>query len=190
MVLGHGGQLVRLVEDDEVVGGPAGIPQRTERLPAGQGVQRHDDEVASGSPERIAGPRIRPGDDAELQAEQGAKLPLPVPHEAGGRDHEHPPDAPAREHLAHVEAGHDGLAGPGVVGQQEAQRVLPEHALVDRDALVGEGVDARRLAGEGGVELMPVGEPQGFRDGGKRGRISGEVERGRGGWSGQRIFIR
>ena len=123
-----------------------------------------------------------------MQAEQGAELPLPVPDEAGGRDHEHPPDAPAREHLAHVEAGHDGLAGSGVVGQEEAQRILPEHALVNCDALVGKGVDARRLAGEGGIELVPVGEPQGFRDGGKRGRVSGEVERGWGGWGRQGII--
>ena len=54
--------------------------------------------------------------------------------------------------------------------------------------MTGKGVDTRRLAGEGGIELVPVGEPQGLRDGGKRDRISGEVERGRDGWSGQCIF--
>ncbi len=37
-----------------------------------------------------------------------------------------------------------GLAGHCVVGEQEAERVLPEHALVDRDALVRQRVDDAR----------------------------------------------
>ena len=37
------------------------------------------------------------------------------------------------------------------------------------------------MRAEGRVELMPVGEVQGFRYGGERRRISSEVERERGG---------
>ncbi len=46
------------------------------------------------------------------------------------------------------------VAGAGVVRQQEPQRVLRQHVFVHGDALVGQRVDARDFAREGGVELM------------------------------------
>ena len=177
--LGGGAQLVRLVEDREIVGRHARIAQRFEHPLTDHGVDRHDHEVARRSPKRVAGPSVRSGDDAELQAEQGAKLPLPIADQTGWRDDKHPPESPARQHLAHIEAGHDGLARSRVVRQQEAEGVLSQHSLVDRNALVGERIDARGLACEGGVELVPVGEAQGLRSRGDSFRIPGEVERRR-----------
>ena len=184
LLLDHA-QLVGLVEDDEVVGGYAGLPHRVERPLAGQGVERHDDEVALGSAERVlrrrairalAG-RARAGRDTEPQPEQRTQLALPVADEPGRRHDEHAADSAAGQHLADVEAGHDRLAGSGVVGQQEAQRLLREHPLVDRDALVRQGVDARDLGGEGRIELVTVGQAHGLGHRRYGVRVAREVER-------------
>ena len=121
-------------------------------------------------------PCIRSRHDAALQPEEGAQLALPVADETGRRDDQHPADAAAEQHLPHVEAGHDGLAGAGVVGEQEAQRVLLQHPFVDRDALVGERIDPGGLACEGGVELVPVGQPMRLRHEQDGRRVPGEVE--------------
>ena len=59
--LGGGAQLVRLVEDREIVGRHVRIAQRVEHPLAGQGVDRHDHEVACGSHQRIAHPHVRSG---------------------------------------------------------------------------------------------------------------------------------
>ena len=125
---------------------------------------------------RVAGAGVGAGDDAEPEPEECAQLPLPVADETGGRHDDHPSDPPPRQHLAHDEAGHDRLAGPRVVGEQEAQRVLREHALVDRDALVRQRVDAGGLAGERRVALMTVGQMQGLGDGQDGIGAAGEVE--------------
>ena len=164
-------ELVRLVEDDEVVGRDVGLPQRVEGSLAGEGVEGHDHQVALRSAEGVGrrrGPRrvsgyVLAGHDAKPQAEQRAQLAFPVAHEPSGRHDENAANSAARQHLADVEAGHDRLAGPGVVCQQEAQGLLGDHPLVDRDALVGQGGYARDLRGEGRIELVSVRQAHGFR---------------------------
>ena len=181
VVNGGGGQLVRFVEHHQVVGRRVGTLQPGEGGRVRQGVQGDDDPVTGAGLEGVTGPGVLPGDDAKAQPEQRAQLAFPVAHQAGRRHHQHATDAAAGEHLAHGQAGHDGFAGAGVVGQQEAQRVLQQHVFVHRDALVGERIDAGDLAGEGGVEL--VAERQAVRLGhGEDGaRIACEVQRrGRG----------
>ena len=70
------------------------------------------------------------------EPKQRAHLPLPVADQTRGRDDDHAADESPGQHLADVEPRHDGLAGPGVVGQQEAQGRLPQHVLVHSDALM------------------------------------------------------
>ena len=130
-----------------------------------QSVDADDDEVALRAEEGVSDARLGAADDAEGQAKEGAHLPFPVADQAGRGHDEHAPQEPAGQHLARVQAGHDGLAGAGVVGQQEAQRGLREHPLVHGDALMRERVDQRCLGGEGGVEEMPAGEAMGLGDG-------------------------
>ena len=175
--LPRGGQLVGLVEDRQIVGGHRGAPQPLEHGVAGQRVQRHDDQIAIRFRERVAGTRRAAGDDPESKPEQRPQLPLPVADQTGGRHDDHPLDPSPRQHLAHDEPGNDRLAGPRVVGQQEAERILTEHSLVDRDALVRQWIDARGLAGERRVALMAVGQMQRFGDGPDGIGAAGEVER-------------
>ena len=118
--------------------------------------------------------------------EQGAQFPLPIAHQAGRRHDEHPPDAAAAQHLPHRQAGHDGLAGAGVIGQQEADGVLGQNVLVNGDALVRQRVDAGDLAGEGGVELVAEGQSMGLRRRQNRFGVAGEIQSGRRGWQHRR----
>ena len=173
-------QLVRLVEDRNVVRRHPRVPKRLEHPLAHQCVDRHDHEVARRAQERIGRASVGSGEDAKLQAEQGTELPLPVADESRRRDDEDPTDASAQQHFANVEPGHDGLPGPCVVRQQETQRVLIQHSLVDGDSLMGKRMDAGRLACECGIELVSVGETQSFRYRGDGFRAAREVERRRG----------
>ena len=54
--------------------------------------------------------------------------------------------------LLHQQAGHDRLAGAGVVGQQEAQRLARQHRLVDRRDLVRQRLDVGGVDGQQRVE--------------------------------------
>ena len=71
--------------------------------------------------------------------------------------------------LADVEAGHDGLAGTGVVGQDEPQRLAGEHRLVDGGDLVGQRLHVRGVDRHHRVEQEREVDPLG---------LAGELERG------------
>ena len=121
----RGAQLVGLVEHHQVVRGDLGGAEGRERAFVREGVEGDDDPVAARAGEGVgarpgARPRVRSRHDAASQPEEGAELALPVAHEAGRGHDQHPADAAAEQHLPHVEAGHDGLAGAGVVGEEEA----------------------------------------------------------------------
>ena len=170
-------QLVRLVEHHQVIGRDARIAECPEHPLGHQGIQGYDDPVAIRAGERVCAiSTIRSGDDAALQPEKGAKLPLPITHEPRRRDDQHPANPAPEQHLAHVQPGHDGLAGTRVVGKQEAQRLLRQHSLVDRNSLVWKRVDPGGLARERRIELVPVRQTVGFRDQQHGRGISGEIQ--------------
>ena len=101
-------------------------------------------------------------------------LPFPVADQPRGRHNEHAADEPSGQHIAYVQAGHDGLAGSGIVRQQEAQRRLLQHVLVHGDALMRQRVDQRGFRSERGIEQMPVGEAMRLGDGRYGGGVGGE----------------
>ncbi len=149
-------ELVALVEDAEVVGLDGGFLEPGEGAVAGERVDADDDQVAARPRERVARLGIGADDDAEVEPEQGPQLALPVADEPGGRDDQDPSQEAPGEHLADVEPGHDGLAGPGLIAQEKAEAGLGQHVVVDRDPLVGQRVDHRDFGREGGVEKMGV----------------------------------
>ena len=81
-----------------------------------------------------------------------------------------------RQHLPYVEAGHDCLAGAGVIGQEEAQPGLGEHVVVDSNVLMRNGIDTRNFGGKGGVEEVPVSQAFTFGNDANHLGISGEVD--------------
>ena len=179
-VVAGGAELVGFVKDYEVVGRRAGISQRAKGGLPPDRVQRDDREVAPWPRERVPRPGVGTRYDAESEPEQSAQFPLPVPHQPRRGDNENAANPPAHQHLAHVETGHDGLAGPGIVGEEETKRLLGEHVLVHRDPLVGERMYPGDLAREGRVELVAVSQPQAFGEEGKAVGVTAEVEDGRG----------
>ena len=134
-------QLVGLVENDKVVGRTTRSAKSLEHGLPCQGVHGDDDAIASCAAERVAPTRVGAGDDPEVQPKQGLELPPPVAHETRGRHDQHPFQTPTRQHLADVQAGHDRLPGAGVVGEQEPQRILLQHPLVDREALMQQRIN-------------------------------------------------
>ena len=129
---------MRLVEYHQVVRRDVGLAERSERALRPEGVEGDNCQGAAGSGERVYHTReVLPGHDAESQAKEGTQLAFPVAHEAGRRNDQHATNSAAEEHLPDVEPRHDGLAGARVVGEQKAQRLLLQHPLIDRDALMG-----------------------------------------------------
>ena len=120
--------------------------------------------------------RVRARHDAEVEPEKGTEFALPVSDETGRGDDQHAPDPSAHEHLAHVEPGHDRLARARVVREQEAEGLLYEHVLVDRDPLVGQRIDTRDLARKRWIELIAVRQPETFHKEREPVRVTGEIE--------------
>ena len=171
-------QLVRFVEHHQVVGRGLGAAQRgRRRLPRASVSRRDDGQVASfsrGTGCRRGRPRRRRCGSPRRNSVRSSRSQFPT-RPAGGTTSTR--RMRPRESISRtVQAGHDGLAGAGVVRQQKAQRVLAQHVLVHRDALVGQRIDARDLAGEGGVELVAERQPVGFRDGQHGVRVAGEIK--------------
>ena len=92
--------------------------------------------------------------DLERQVEPAAQLVLPLLGKAPGADDEAALQVAARDQLLDEEAGHDRLAGAGVVGEQEAQRLARQHRLVDRRDLVRQRIDQRGVHREHGIKQV------------------------------------
>ena len=60
--------------------------------------------------------------------------------------------------------GHDRLAGAGIVGEQEAQRLARQHRFVDRRDLVRQRIDERRVDRQHGIEQVRQADAMRFGD--------------------------
>ena len=96
--------------------------------------------------------------------------------QVGQGDDEGAGERPAQFEFLQQQPGHDGLAGAGVVGQQEAQAGLAQHAVVDGLQLVGQGINAGHADGE----LRVVGVGQADAGGLRRQAEAGRVPHKRG----------
>ncbi len=101
------------------------------------------------------------GEDLKVAAELLPELVLPLLDEAPRRDHEASLDVATDHQLLAEEAGHDRLAGAGVVREEEPQRLPRDHFVVDGVDLVRQRVEVRRLDRQERVEQ--VGERDPFR---------------------------
>ena len=116
---------MRFIEHHQVVGRDIRVGEHLEHALGGHGVEGDDHPIASRSREGIRNaPELRPGYDAELEPEQGTQLAFPVADEPGRRDDQHAANAPAEQHLPHVQPRHDRLAGTSVVGKEETEWLL------------------------------------------------------------------
>ena len=168
-----GRHLVGLVHHHQI---PLGAAEPGDQIVvSGQHVEPGDQPGPLGH--RVAGARRLhhvPGEQIELEAELLAQLVLPLLHQAAGGHHQAAVEIAPHLQLLDEQAGHDGLARAGIVGQQEPQRAAGQHLVVDGLDLVGEGVDVAGLGGQVGVEK--VGEPDAHGLGGQheQGRVGVE----------------
>ena len=94
---------------------------------------------------------------SKCEAELLGHLVLPLLDQAAGRDDQAALEVAADQQLLDQQPRHDRLAGAGIVGEQEAQRLARQHLAVDGRDLVRQRLDLRRADGEIGIEQ--VGEP-------------------------------
>ena len=153
-----------LVADDQV---PLGALSELllEVLVAGEYVEPGDQPVAV--VEGIA--RARGFDhvarqDVELQTEFLAELVLPLLDEAPRGDDQTALQVAPCAQLLDQQPGHNRLARPRIVGEQEAQRLARQHLAVDGGDLVRQWIDQAGVNGEIGVEMMRERDPVRFRD--------------------------
>ena len=145
--------LVSLVRDDQV-------PFRVRELGlqvevAGELVEPADDEVVLAEPVAGAGRlQLVVGQDLEGELELLPQLVLPLLGERAGADHHAAAQVAPDVELLDEEAGHDGLAGAGIVRQEEPQGLARQHLAVDRQDLVRQRHDLGGVDGEEGVEQV------------------------------------
>ncbi len=157
-----GGELVGLVHHHQV---PArGGQEVAQVLGAGQLVDAGDEVVvlikgvaATGLLDQLA------GEGGEGEAELLAQFVLPLLDQATGGDDEHAAGVGAQVQLADVEAGHDGLAGAGVVRQQVAQGLARQQGCVNGGDLVRQGFDVGGVDRHHGVEEVGEVDAVGLR---------------------------
>ena len=148
-------QLVGLVAHDQVPARVGRLQLLLHVLVARQLVQPRDDQV--GLQEPVAGAsgfELVVGQDLERKLEPAVQLVLPLLGEAAGADDQAPLQVAAGDELLDQESRHDRLAGTGVVGKEEAQRLPRQHRLVDGRDLVRQRLDHRRVDRQHRVEQV------------------------------------
>ena len=128
---------------------------RLQLVGARRHIEAHDQPVLLD--ERIAGDGgfdLIAGQKVEAQAELLGHFVLPLLDQAARRDDQAALEIAADQQLLDQQPGHDRLAGAGIVGQQEAQRLARQHLAIDGRDLVRQRLDLRRADREIGVEKM------------------------------------
>ena len=160
-------RVVRLVEDEQAAG-----PQGAEPRPHGVGVARVDQQVVRHEEPAVGHPRVHAEaalaphprqvgavENLEDQPETVLQLALPLLEHRRRRRHDDGLRLPAQQQLAGDQPRLDGLAEPGVVGDEQVDPRQPQR-LAQRLHLVGVDPDAgaeRRLeeVGVGGRHAVP-----------------------------------
>jgi hypothetical protein len=114
-----------LIEDNQVIRNHFGFLQAREHSITAQGIDADNKQITILSHKRVAYFRVVPADYAKSEIEKRAC-----------------------QHLANVEACHNGFSRASVIGQQEAQPALLEHVIIDGNALVWQGVNHGDFSGE------------------------------------------
>ena len=174
----RGRHLVGLVTDDQVPAGLGRLQLVLHVFVARQLVQARDDEL--GLQEPVAGARgfqVVVGENLERQVEAPVELVLPLLRQAAGADDQAALQVAAGDQLLDEQPRHDGLAGPRIVGQQEAQRLPGQHGFVHRGDLVRQRLDLGGVHRENGIEEMRQADALRLGDQPEQGAVAVEAPR-------------
>ena len=109
--------------------------------------------------------------------EAAVQLVLPLLGEAAGADDEAALQIAARDQLLDEQPRHDRLAGAGIVGEQEAQRLPRQHRLVDGGDLVRQRIDERGVDREDRIEQVREADAVRFGDEAEQRAVAVEAPR-------------
>ena len=87
------------------------------------------------------------GENLEGQVETSVQLVLPLLNETARADDQAAVQVATDQQFLDEEPGHDGLAGAGIVSQQEAQWLARQHLAIDRGDLVWQRLNERGMHG-------------------------------------------
>ena len=147
--------LVRFVAHDQIPAAVGRAQFLLQLFVTRQLVETRDDQI--GLQEPVAGTRrgrLVVGEDLEVQVEALVQLILPLLGQAAGTHHQTALQVAAGDQFLHQQSGHDRLAGAGIVGQQEAQRLPRQHRLVHRGDLMRQRLHQRGVHRQRGVEQV------------------------------------
>ena len=142
LVAAGGAHFVRLVHNDE-------IPVAAEEAFPGIGDARHPrnggDDLVLVLPRigAVVGAEHVAADDLEVLTKLVLHFALPLEAEVGGSDDQGARDEAADLQFLEQQAGHDGFAGTGVVGQQEPDARLRHEVMINGLKLVRQRVHTR-----------------------------------------------
>ena len=171
-----GRHLVGLIAYDQVPVAVARFQFLLHILVAGEFVEAGDDEVCFKEPVAGAGGfELVVGEDLEGQLEAAVELVLPLFGQRAGADDQTALEVAAGDQLFDEQAGHDRLAGAGIVGQKEAQRRTGQHGLVDGGDLVGERLDVGGMDGQQRVKEMGEADALGLGNEAEKGTVAVEA---------------
>jgi hypothetical protein len=103
------------------------------------------------------------------------QLVLPLFHQPAGCDDQHPLQIAAQHQLFGVQAGHDGLAGPWIIGEQEPQRGAGQQFLIDGFDLVRQRTNVARAEAPA-RDALRVGVDVERRDSSRRVVLQGNTQ--------------
>jgi hypothetical protein len=169
------GHAVGLVADHQI---PfrCGGQLRFQFIRARRHVEPDDQPVALD--ERVAGDRgfdLIARQRVETQTEFLRKFVLPLLDEITGSDDQAAVEIAADQQLLDKQARHDGLAGAGVVGEQEAEWLSRQHLAIDRGDLLRQRLDLRRADRK--IRIKQVRQTDALRFGGEPQQAAVGVER-------------
>ena len=113
--------------------------------------------------------------DLEPELEPAGELVLPLLGEAAGADDQTAFQVATGDEFLDQEPRHDGLAGPGVVSQQESQWLPRQHGVVDSGYLVGKRIHHRGVHSKDGI--VEVGQVDALSLGNEPEEMAVAVER-------------
>ena len=123
-----GGHLVGFVAYHQVPFAVGGLKLLLHVLVAGQLVQPGDREIGLQEPiPGVGGFELVVGQNFEGKLEPAGQLVLPLLRQGAGTDHQTPLNVAPGDQLLDQQSRHDGLAGAGIVRQQEPERQPRQH---------------------------------------------------------------
>ena len=142
--------------------------------------QRHfnDDEVCFQEPVAgTGGLKLVVGENLKREMKPAIQFVLPLFGQTARTDDQAALQVASGDQFFHQQAGHDCFARPGVIGEQEAQRLAWQHRVVDCCDLVGQWLYDRGMDREHWIEQVRQPYSVGFGNQPEKGAVAVEAPR-------------